>query len=201
MISKMPAGQAEISLPFMPTCSVKDLVRDIQIITMTRQRSSLLTSGERKEGRTTPSTSTEWLSSVYPASSFWGPTSQRTCPGPPIPPVWSNQHLFFLNTLKKNHLFSTILVNFYRCTIESILTNCITVWYGNCSVADRKALQWEVKTTQRIIGTPLEDIQKKRCLHWAHSILKDSSHPLPIAFSNFYPLEGYSGASRPKPAD
>ncbi|KAK3510755.1 hypothetical protein QTP70_021342, partial [Hemibagrus guttatus] len=38
---------------------------------------------------------------------------------------------------------SSILVNFYRCAIESILTNCITVWYGNCSAADRKALQLE----------------------------------------------------------
>ncbi|KAK3518583.1 hypothetical protein QTP70_004082 [Hemibagrus guttatus] len=92
----------------------------------------------------------------------------------------AHQHLFYLNTLKKNHLSSTILVNFYRCAIESILTNCITVWYGNCSVADRKALQQEVKTAQCIIGTPLpaiEDIQKKRCLRRAHSILKDSSHP------------------------
>ncbi|KAK3564968.1 hypothetical protein QTP86_032017, partial [Hemibagrus guttatus] len=112
-------------------------------------------------------------------------------------PVLDHQYLqsgsrapFFLNTLKKNHLSSTILVNFYRCTIDSILTNCITVWYGNCSVADYKALQREVKTAQRIIGTPLpaiEDIQKQRCLRRAHSILKDSSHPLPIAFSNFYP--------------
>ncbi|KAK3558114.1 hypothetical protein QTP86_009886 [Hemibagrus guttatus] len=92
----------------------------------------------------------------------------------------AHQRLFYLNTQKKNHLSSTILVNFYRCMIESILTNCITAWYGNCSVADHKALQREVKTAQRIIGTPLpaiEDIQKKRCLRRAHSILKDSSHP------------------------
>ncbi|KAK3511896.1 hypothetical protein QTP70_027484 [Hemibagrus guttatus] len=68
----------------------------------------------------------------------------------------AHQCLFYLNTLKKNHLSSTILVN-YRCAIENNLTNCITVWYGNCSVAD----------AQRIIGTPLpaiEDIQKKCCL-------------------------------------
>ncbi|KAK3542704.1 hypothetical protein QTP86_034787 [Hemibagrus guttatus] len=88
----------------------------------------------------------------------------------------AHQCLFYLNTLKKNHLSSTILLNYYH----SILTNCITVWYGNCSVADRKALQREVKTAQRIIGTPLpaiEDIQKKRCIRRTHSILKDSSYP------------------------
>ncbi len=92
----------------------------------------------------------------------------------------AHQCLFFLRTLKKNHLSPAILVNFYRCAIESILTNCVTVWYGNCSVADRKALQRVVKTAQRITGTPLpaiEDVQRKRCLHRAHCILKDSSHP------------------------
>ncbi|KAK3509394.1 hypothetical protein QTP70_033161 [Hemibagrus guttatus] len=52
---------------------------------------------------------------------------------------------FILNTLKKNHLSSTILVNFYHGVIERILTNCITVSYGNCSVA--------IKTAQRTIGT------------------------------------------------
>ena len=92
----------------------------------------------------------------------------------------AHQRLFFLRTLKKNQLSSAIVVNFYRCAIESILTSCITVWYGNCSVADRKALQRVVKTAQRITGTPLpaiEDIQRKRCLRRARSILKDSSHP------------------------
>ncbi|KAK3527269.1 hypothetical protein QTP86_018625, partial [Hemibagrus guttatus] len=39
----------------------------------------------------------------------------------------AHQHLFYLNTLKKNHLSSIILVNFYCCAIESILTNCIIV--------------------------------------------------------------------------
>ncbi|KAL0177325.1 hypothetical protein M9458_026219, partial [Cirrhinus mrigala] len=92
----------------------------------------------------------------------------------------AHQRLFFLRTLKKNQLSSAILVNFYRCTIESILTNCVTVWYGSCSVAERKALQRVVKTAQRIIGTPLpaiEDIQKKHCMRRACSILKDYSHP------------------------
>jgi hypothetical protein len=34
-----------------------------------------------------------------------------------------------------------ILKRFYSCTIESILTGCITAWYCNCSAFDRKALQ------------------------------------------------------------
>ncbi|CAI5669465.1 unnamed protein product [Oreochromis niloticus] len=92
----------------------------------------------------------------------------------------AHQRLFFLRTLRKNHLSSDILVNFYRCTIESILTNCITVWYGNCSASDRKALQRVVKTAQRIAGAPLpaiKDIYRKRCLKRAGKIIRDPSHP------------------------
>uniref|UniRef100_A0AAX7TU86 Alkylated DNA repair protein AlkB homologue 8 N-terminal domain-containing protein n=1 Tax=Astatotilapia calliptera TaxID=8154 RepID=A0AAX7TU86_ASTCA len=86
----------------------------------------------------------------------------------------------FLRTLRKNHLSSDILVNFYHCTIESILTNCITVWYGNCSASDRKALQRVVKTAQRIPGAQLpaiNDIYRKRCLKRPGKIIKDPSHP------------------------
>ncbi|CDQ62246.1 unnamed protein product [Oncorhynchus mykiss] len=31
--------------------------------------------------------------------------------------------------------------NFYRCTIESIRSGCITAWYGNCATRNRKAHQ------------------------------------------------------------
>ena len=48
-----------------------------------------------------------------------------------------------------------ILKRFYSCTIESILTGCITAWYGNCSGSDRKALQRVVRTAQYITGTKL----------------------------------------------
>ena len=57
----------------------------------------------------------------------------------------AQQHLFNLRSLKKS---PKALTNFYRCTIESILPGCITAWYGNCSVHNRKALQSsEVCTT------------------------------------------------------
>ena len=88
--------------------------------------------------------------------------------------------LFFLRTLRKNHLSPDILVNFYRFTMESILTNCITVWYGSCSASDRKVLQRVVKAAQCITGAPLpaiEDIYRKRCLKRAGKIIKDSNHP------------------------
>jgi gmma-aminobutyric acid receptor subunit gamma len=52
-----------------------------------------------------------------------------------------------------------ILKKFYSCTIESILTSCITAWYGNCSASDRKALQRVVRMAQYITVAKLPAIQ------------------------------------------
>ena len=43
-----------------------------------------------------------------------------------------------------------ILKRFYSCTNESILTRCITAWYGNCSASGHKALQRVVRIAQYI---------------------------------------------------
>ena len=58
-----------------------------------------------------------------------------------------------------------ILKRFYSCNIESILTGCITTWYGNCSASDRKALQRVVCTAQYITGVKppaIQDLYTKR---------------------------------------
>jgi hypothetical protein len=52
-----------------------------------------------------------------------------------------------------------ILKRFYSCNIESILTGCITAWYGNYTASDRKALQRVVRTAQYITGAKLPTIQ------------------------------------------
>ncbi len=52
----------------------------------------------------------------------------------------AQQCLHFLRQLKRASLPPPILTTFYRGTIESVLTSCITVWYVNCIVADRKTL-------------------------------------------------------------
>ena len=49
----------------------------------------------------------------------------------------AQQRLFNLRRLKKFGLSPKTLTSFYRC----ILSGCITVWYGNCSAHNRKALQ------------------------------------------------------------
>lgn len=61
--------------------------------------------------------------------------------------------------LKRFGMALQILNNFYRCTIERILTGCITAWYVNCTGLNRKALQRVVRTAQHITGGELPDIQ------------------------------------------
>ncbi|KAL0161079.1 hypothetical protein M9458_044804, partial [Cirrhinus mrigala] len=61
----------------------------------------------------------------------------------------AQQRLHFLRRLKRASLPPPILTTFYRGTIESVLTSCITVWYGNCSAADRKTLQRTVNTAAK----------------------------------------------------
>ena len=51
----------------------------------------------------------------------------------------ARQNLFPLRRLKRFGMDPQILKRFYSCTIESILTGCITAWYDNCSASDRKA--------------------------------------------------------------
>ena len=106
----------------------------------------------------------------------------------------AHQHLFLLRRLKKAHLSPQILVNFYRCTIESILTNCISVWHGSYSVADRKSLQRVVKTAQGITASSLptiEAVQHKSCLWRARSIVRGNSRPSHRLFALLPPGRRY----------
>ena len=65
------------------------------------------------------------------------------------------KRLFNLRRLKKFGLSPKTLTNFYRCTIESILSGCITTWYGNCTALNRKALQMVVQSAQHTTGVKL----------------------------------------------
>ncbi|KAI4894750.1 hypothetical protein NFI96_033825, partial [Prochilodus magdalenae] len=89
----------------------------------------------------------------------------------------ARERLFFLRRLRKFGLPPDILTNFYRCTIESILTACITVWYGNCTAYDHKTLKRVVRTAESIIGSKLPDLQdfyRSRCLRKIQKIWLDS---------------------------
>ncbi len=92
----------------------------------------------------------------------------------------AHQRLFFLRRLRKFGTSPRILRSFYTCTVESILTGCITAWFGNSTAGNRRALQRVVRTARHIVGgelPSLQDIYTRRCTRKARRIIKDSSHP------------------------
>ncbi len=57
----------------------------------------------------------------------------------------ARQRLYHLRQLRKFRVSPAILKIFYSGAIESVLTQCISVWYGNASNQDCKALQRVVR--------------------------------------------------------
>ncbi|KAK1806843.1 hypothetical protein P4O66_005326, partial [Electrophorus voltai] len=95
----------------------------------------------------------------------------------------AQQRLYFLRKLKKAHLPSPILTTFYRGTIDSTLSSCITTCFGKCTVIDHKTLQGTVRTADKITGVSLSsitDIYTTRCIRKATSIMGDPTHPSPF---------------------
>ncbi|KAK3514891.1 hypothetical protein QTP70_033817 [Hemibagrus guttatus] len=64
----------------------------------------------------------------------------------------AQERLYFLWRLRKAYLPPPILTMFYRGTIESVRSSCITAWFGNCTISDHKTLQRIVRTAEKIIG-------------------------------------------------
>ncbi len=89
----------------------------------------------------------------------------------------ARQRLYHLRQLRKFRVSPAILKTFYSGAIESVLTQCISVWYGNATNQDCKALQRVVRLAERISGSALQVIYLKRCKSRAAKIIKDSNHP------------------------
>ncbi|KAK3517402.1 hypothetical protein QTP70_008930 [Hemibagrus guttatus] len=67
-------------------------------------------------------------------------------------------------------------------TFKSILSTCITSWFGNCTVSDRNTLQQIVRTAEKIIRVSLPsitDIYSTRCIR----IVDDPTHPSHTLFT------------------
>ncbi len=92
----------------------------------------------------------------------------------------AHQCLFFLRRLRKFGMSHSILRSFYTCTVESILTGCITSWFGNSTAGNRKARQRVERIARHIVGgelPSLQDIYTRWWIRTAKRIIKDSSHP------------------------
>ncbi len=86
----------------------------------------------------------------------------------------ARQRLYHLRQLRKFRVSPAILKTFYSGAIESVLTQCISVWYGNSLNQDCKALQRVISGSAL---PSLQDIYLKRCKSRAAKIIKDSNHP------------------------
>ncbi len=78
----------------------------------------------------------------------------------------ARQRLYHVRQQKNFRVSPAILKTFYSRAIESVLTQCISVWCGNTSNQDCKALQRVVRLAERISGSALSslrDIYLKRC--------------------------------------
>ncbi len=98
----------------------------------------------------------------------------------------AQQRFYFLRKLRRARAPAPIMCTFYRGTIESILTSCITVWYGACNASCRKSLQRIVRAAEKIVGVSLpslQDIYSTRLTRKALSIAGDPTHPTHSFFS------------------
>ena len=114
----------------------------------------------------------------------------------------ARQRLYFLRKLKSYNVNQTILIQFYRAIVESILTNSIIVWYDRATVYHKHRLQSVVKNAQRIIGTSLPSLESlyiERMRKKTVNVLRDPNHP---AHTYFDPLtsnrsfRAYKGCKR-----
>ena len=96
-----------------------------------------------------------------------------------------------LRRLKKFGLAPKTLINFYRCTIESILSGCITTSYGNCTARNRRALQRVVRSAQSITGgklPALQDTYTTRCHRKAKRSSRTTTTRATACSPRFHPL-------------
>ncbi len=108
----------------------------------------------------------------------------------------ARQRLYHLRQLRKFRVSPAILKIFYSGAIESVLTQCISVWYGNSSNQDCKSLQRVVHLAERISGSALPSLQSPTSNAAKAELLKSSKTQLtPVTiFSVYCHLASASGA-------
>lgn len=134
--------------------------------------------GFRHSERSPPST---YMGSKigWKTSSSWESQFQTSWHGPSTPHSWlkkAQQRLFFFGKLKQAKLPREMLMNFYRRTIESILTER----YASCTTTEQLDLHRVVKAAQRIIRLEfpgLDTIYHNKLSKKAHNIYTDITHP------------------------
>ena len=108
----------------------------------------------------------------------------------------AHQRLFFLRQLKKFKVSLSILTQFYRAAIESILTFSITVWYSSACQKDKDQLDRIVRTASKIIGSDMKPVASIHSLRSDRKVMAAyfRTHRIqPTTSSSPFPLDADTG--------
>jgi hypothetical protein len=99
----------------------------------------------------------------------------------------AHQRLYFLRQLRKFKVSSSIMSQFYRAAVESLLTFSITVWYSSSCQFEKEKLEKVVRAASRIVGRDLPSIESLytlRMMKKCRSIMRDPTHPASHLFQS-----------------
>ena len=99
----------------------------------------------------------------------------------------AQQRLYFLRQLKKFRASKELLLQFYRATVESVLTFSISTWFCSSSQEDKDRLEKVVTTARKIVGCDLPSLQSlynERATKRALKISADPVHPANSLFKS-----------------
>ena len=99
----------------------------------------------------------------------------------------AQQRLYFLRQLKKFRARKEPLLQFYRATVESVLTFSISTWFCSSSQEDKDRLEKVFTTARKIVGCDLPSLQSlynERATKRALKISADPVHPANSLFKS-----------------
>ena len=93
----------------------------------------------------------------------------------------ANQRMFFIRKLKSFSVCNDILFLFYQSVIQSIITSCIIVWYGNLRAQDIRKLERVTKVASKTIGLDVKTVRsifETAIVSKLRAIMQNPTHPL-----------------------
>ena len=92
-----------------------------------------------------------------------------------------NQRLYFLRKLRNVKVDSTILTLFYTSIIQSVLSFCISSWFGSCLEGDKGKLSKIIKCGKKlgcVNVKHLDELYEDAVRAKLNKILSNDNHPL-----------------------
>ena len=120
----------------------------------------------------------KYLGTIMDEKLHWGPNTEfifKKC----------QQRLYFMRKLRSFNVNTRVMLLFYRCFIESVLTFSMQCWYGSLTLKSKCSLNKIILMATKLSGVSVSDLQSlfdSRVLNLAERILSDPTH---ILFSEY----------------